>query len=193
VREVEVAESQAVAEAVERLAGGHPVARHHDPQLADARAQGLPVRRLETACAREHERLEVERVDLAGDHGMDKGLAIRHVPQMGIGPLDRWQGIELRDRRRLDEIMVNVPDMPDMLREAAHELRRQFGADLERIAIQPFVDPEAIGTPPIVFVMAITKLPFEQADAILDRVLEGWWVTNHERAQGRVSLATEFI
>ena len=79
-----------------------------------------------------------------------------------------------------------------MLVDAVGEIRKAFG-ERATIALEPFVDPELANAQPRVFVVAVTRLSFREADEILDRVLDGWWADNQSRADYLVSLATEFV
>lgn len=113
------------------------------------------------------------------------------LPDSALSSVEQL-GVELRDPDTLLEVLRGDSELADLLVDAVGQLRDAF-ADWASIAIEPFFDPELADARPRVYVLAVTHLSFQQADAILDRVLDGWWVNNQSRADYRVSLATEFV
>ena len=100
--------------------------------------------------------------------------------------------IEWRERAALKQAFSETPDLEALVCDAARELGRAF-AGQARIAVEALIDPEEQGARAQVFVIAVTSLPFEQADELLDTVLDDWWSRNQSRADYRVSLATELL
>jgi hypothetical protein len=101
-------------------------------------------------------------------------------------------GVLWRNPELLRDVIDSTPGLRELLAEAIAALKKTFG-EHAIIELEPFVDPELADARPHVVVVAVTPLPFAQADALLDQVLEEWWTENHDRAEGRVSLATELV
>jgi hypothetical protein len=99
---------------------------------------------------------------------------------------------DVSNSESLREVIDSTPGLRELLTEAIAVLQRKFG-EHATIVLEPFVDPEIAEARPRVIVVAVTPLPFAQADALLDQVIEEWWTENHDRAEGRVSLATELV
>lgn len=127
-----------------------------------------------------------------------------HVPESHASPIAqgvmfRGQtatvgelGVPMRNAELLRVVIDSTPGLTELLTEAIAVLQDAFGEHGD-IVLEPFVDPEIADARPRVVVVVVTSLPFVRADALLDQVLEAWWTENHDRAQGRVSLATELV
>jgi hypothetical protein len=104
----------------------------------------------------------------------------------------RELGVTTRNAEVLRDVIDSTPGLMKLLTDVIAVLQNAFG-EHATIVLEPFVDPEIADARPRVVVVAVTPLPFAEADAILDHVLEAWWTDNHDRAEGRVSLATELV
>jgi hypothetical protein len=112
------------------------------------------------------------------------------LPESALPAIERLV-VEVRQPDVLWGVLRGTPDLAELIVDVVHELRAGFG-DRAKIVLEPFIDPEQPNAQPRVFVIVVTRLPFQQADAILDRILDGWWADNQSRANYLVSLATEF-
>jgi hypothetical protein len=101
-------------------------------------------------------------------------------------------GVELRELDALREIVDANPGMLEVLAEAIDVLKDAFGGRAS-IALEPLIDPENPEPQPRIFVIAVTSMSFEQADGILDGVLDGWWAENQNRVGHSVFFTTEFV
>jgi hypothetical protein len=99
-------------------------------------------------------------------------------------------GVPTRNAELLREVLGATPGLRELLTDVIAVLQKAFG-EHGTIVLDPAVDPEMADARPRVVVVALTPLPFARADALLDQVIEEWWTENHDRAEGRVSLATE--
>jgi hypothetical protein len=101
-------------------------------------------------------------------------------------------GVPTRHAELLRDVIDSTPGLTELLMDVIAVLQKAFG-EQGTIVLDPAVDPEIADARLRVVVVAVTPLPFAHADAILDQVIEEWWTENHDRAEGRVSLATELV
>jgi hypothetical protein len=114
--------------------------------------------------------------------------AVFRVDTDAVGEL----GVAVRNAELLRDVIDSTPGLTELLTEVIAVLQRTFG-EHATIVLEPVVDPEIADARPRVMVVAVTPLSFARADALLDQVIEEWWTENHDRAEGRVSLATELL
>jgi hypothetical protein len=101
-------------------------------------------------------------------------------------------GVPTRNAELLRDVLESAPGLRELLTDVIAVLQKAFG-EHGTIVLDPAVDPEMADARPRVVVVAVTPLPFARADALLDQVIEEWWTENHDRAEGRVTLATELV
>lgn len=126
-------------------------------------------------------------------YGVEHQVRPANAGRGSRGGLERLQDVEIRDPATVASVIEDVPGMLDMLVDSVAVLRTAFGPSATGIVIEPFVDPEVSFPTTRLFVRALTSLSFEDADAILERVVSDWWMENANRAEGRVTIDMEFV
>ena len=98
----------------------------------------------------------------------------------------------LHYRQGTMELLLRWPELREVIPEAFRKLKDAFGASAQ-IVLDRFDDPEAEEEEPIVYLVVRTELEADAAREALDRLDDEWWLTNEERAKGRLQISLEFL
>ena len=120
-----------------------------------------------------------------------------------VQPLDERWDVEpkssLRRRERTDPLRAYAcrmdaeaeavlrknPWLEPLLYEACGRLREIFG-DEPLLDLERFDDPESPESAPTLFLVVRTQRAPHEADKMLDRFDETWWLDNLDRARGKL-------
>jgi hypothetical protein len=84
------------------------------------------------------------------------------------------------------------PQLVPLLLEARQQVERVFGSDVPMV-LEVVQNPEAADASSELFAYIQTPLPVPEAREKLERLDEEWWLDALPRAEGRLSIALEYV
>lgn len=88
----------------------------------------------------------------------------------------------------IQRVFEDTPGLSQVVEEAEAQLRERFGRNV-MMELEYFEDPESTIHAPVLFLAIRTNLDPRQADEILEKFDEEWWIDNMPRARQKL----EFI
>ena len=107
------------------------------------------------------------------------------------------RGVELRGHPAVLAVFAEAPDVMTAALAAVDMLLRAFGEHATGTAIEP-VMPDDPSYPVRLHVLALTRLDFPTADALVSKAVDDWqalevWQASEHAACSRITLGVEFV
>jgi ribosomal protein S10 len=116
--------------------------------------------------------------------------SIRRAPESVVRGLR--QVFVLRGHSEVERIAEANPQLVSLLLEAHQRIAGIFGPDAPLI-LQAVSNPDAPAVLPELFLYIQTQLSVREAKAKLEKLDDDWWLDSLPRADGRLTIALEYV
>ena len=95
-------------------------------------------------------------------------------------------------RADLSAVLVGTPGLEGLIADTLTAASNAF-EDRATYRLEPFADPEPVAPTTAVHLVLLTSLSVGEANQRMDSLDEDWWLDNAHRADGRLTVALEYV